>query len=291
MSRMGEGIVMVVRVFFLCALAGCAVTGGVRESVPEVPGMPGVVYLPTARPGATFESVKAEILDLAFLGARDVWPRRPQDDRDLKPGTSVRFDAITVDREAMTFVAGRTPPFSLAYDDLVEREIAVRKAESSYALPFVVTVAGVGVRFFARDLDSARRFADDLLFLQQTMGRGNTGFDRVTPEFESSAAGYRALAVKPQVTEEQRRFIVQANALGQKKDYAGALEIYGKALKVDPVAYPEAYFNMALLSAEKGRYRAAIGFMRKYLLLVPDAKDARAAQDKIYEWEALMGGR
>jgi hypothetical protein len=26
--------------------------------------------------------------------------------------------------------------------------------------------------------------------------------------------------------------------------------------------------------------------MKKYLMLVPEAEDARAAQDKIYEWEA-----
>jgi hypothetical protein len=27
--------------------------------------------------------------------------------------------------------------------------------------------------------------------------------------------------------------------------------------------------------------------MKKYLMLVPDAADARAAQDRIYEWEGL----
>jgi len=28
--------------------------------------------------------------------------------------------------------------------------------------------------------------------------------------------------------------------------------------------------------------------MKKYLMLVPDAEDARGAQDKIYEWEAWI---
>jgi hypothetical protein len=28
--------------------------------------------------------------------------------------------------------------------------------------------------------------------------------------------------------------------------------------------------------------------MKKYLMLVPDAADAREAQDKIYEWEAFI---
>jgi hypothetical protein len=28
--------------------------------------------------------------------------------------------------------------------------------------------------------------------------------------------------------------------------------------------------------------------MKQYLTLEPDAKDARSAQDKIYEWELMM---
>ncbi len=57
-----------------------------------------------------------------------------------------------------------------------------------------------------------------------------------------------------------------------------------KAIKLDPVSYPEAYFNMALLSAQGRRFPPAVRYMKQYLLLVPDAKDARSAQDKIYEW-------
>lgn len=48
---------------------------------------------------------------------------------------------------------------------------------------------------------------------------------------------------------------------------------------------PEAYYNMALNAAEMKTYYYAILNMRKYLLLMPDAEDARKAQDKIYEWE------
>jgi len=41
-----------------------------------------------------------------------------------------------------------------------------------------------------------------------------------------------------------------------------------------------------LILAKVGQYNSAINRMRKYLKLVPEAEDARAAQDKIYEWEA-----
>jgi len=54
---------------------------------------------------------------------------------------------------------------------------------------------------------------------------------------------------------------------------------------MDPVSYPAAYSNLALLTAQLKNYEGAIFYMKKYLLLGPEAADARNAQDKIYEWE------
>ena len=56
----------------------------------------------------------------------------------------------------------------------------------------------------------------------------------------------------------------------------------------DPTCYPAAYYNLALLEGQMNLPFAAITYMKHYLLLVPDAPDARSAQDKIYEWELLM---
>lgn len=106
--------------------------------------------------------------------------------------------------------------------------------------------------------------------------------------FEKNAAEYRALKVKPPVSEEQRKFIVQANAFTEKKMYNDAIRLYEQAIEVDQTAYPAAYSNLALLSAQVKQYNDAIYHMKKYLLLVPDASDARGAQDKIYEWEAQI---
>lgn len=106
--------------------------------------------------------------------------------------------------------------------------------------------------------------------------------------FEKNAAEYRALKVKPPVSEEQRKYIVQANAFNEKKMYNDAIRLYEQAIVVDQTAYPAAYSNLALLSAQVKKYDDAIYHMKKYLLLVPEAADARGAQDKIYEWEALI---
>lgn len=37
--------------------------------------------------------------------------------------------------------------------------------------------------------------------------------------------------------------------------------------------------------ANTGKYYDAVYAMKQYLILSPEAEDARKAQDKIYEWE------
>jgi hypothetical protein len=103
--------------------------------------------------------------------------------------------------------------------------------------------------------------------------------------FKPLAAKYRALSIKPTISEEQRKFIVQANSSLNEKNYNNAISFYNSAIKVEPTAYPGAYYNLALTYALVEKYEDAVLNMNKYLLLVPDATDAREARDKIYEWE------
>jgi tetratricopeptide (TPR) repeat protein len=106
--------------------------------------------------------------------------------------------------------------------------------------------------------------------------------------FKPLAAEYCTLKVKPPVSEEQRKFIVQANSLNQQKMFDKAIEFYIKAIELDPTAYPAAYSNLALLSAQVHNFDDAIYYMKKYLLLEPGAADARSSQDKVYEWEVML---
>lgn len=112
--------------------------------------------------------------------------------------------------------------------------------------------------------------------------------DNDLAKFQETAKAYNDLSDKPTITEEQRKYIVQANALNQQRDYGRAIGLYNKAIEINPVAYPSAYYNLGLLYAQTSDFRLAIFNMKKYLLLVPDAPDARAAQDKIYEWELKL---
>jgi tetratricopeptide (TPR) repeat protein len=130
------------------------------------------------------------------------------------------------------------------------------------------------------------QLADYLFFFQYQVNIKR--YDSLITAFKPLASEYCALKVKPTVTEEQRKYIVQANALNQQKMYEKAIELYNKAIEIDQTAYPAAYSNLALLSAQLQKFDAAIYYMKKYLLLEPEASEARSAQDKIYEWEIMM---
>jgi hypothetical protein len=106
--------------------------------------------------------------------------------------------------------------------------------------------------------------------------------------FKPLAAKYRSLEAPPVMSENQRKLVVQANALTDQMQYDQAINMLQQALAIDPVAYPTAYTNLAVLYARVKKYDEAILNMKKYLLLEPDAADARESQDKIYEWELLL---
>ncbi len=105
--------------------------------------------------------------------------------------------------------------------------------------------------------------------------------------FKPIAQNYRQLIIKPDLNEDARRFLVQATNATEEKKYNDAIDLLEKAIAKDPT-YPQAHFNLALLWAQVSIYGAAILEMKKYLMLVPDAADARASQDKIYEWEGKL---
>lgn len=104
--------------------------------------------------------------------------------------------------------------------------------------------------------------------------------------FEEVARRYVAADPKPEFPEEARRFKVQAEQaldLGREDE---ALEKYAQALQIAPW-WPEGHFNRGVLFGKMEFYPEAVRELKRYLALVPGAPDARAVQDKIYQWEAL----
>lgn len=105
--------------------------------------------------------------------------------------------------------------------------------------------------------------------------------------FEKAVEIYRNTTPKPVLSEEARKFKVQAEFAVQEKQFAKAAELYGKALDIAPW-WSEGHFNRALILGETKNYWNAMREMKRYLHLEPDASNARAAQDKIYVWESKV---
>ena len=175
---------------------------------------------------------------------------------------------------------------SLSFSDLLDYNIEVVYAEYAPGMLarnyYQLSLGKFMFYSFSSGLDSFKDLADYLYCFQ------NQQLDSQLALFEPIAAQYRGLKEKPMVSEELRKFIVQANMFNQNKMYNKAIEMYNKVIQFDPTAYPAAYSNMALLSAQVNKFKVAIYSMKKYLLLEPEAPDARSGRDKIYEWELSL---
>jgi tetratricopeptide (TPR) repeat protein len=161
-------------------------------------------------------------------------------------------------------------------------------SESGNNKKYIQINSGMGIFMFPeKDSLDVKNFADDLFFIQQPFKvKYKLKQDSLMAAFKLIADKYHTSKIKPAVPEEQREYIVQANSLNQQKMYSKSIELYKKAIEIDRTSYPAAYFNLALLYAQLHDFNEAILNMKKYLMLEPEASDARVAQDKIYEWKA-----
>lgn len=105
--------------------------------------------------------------------------------------------------------------------------------------------------------------------------------------FEMQAKAYRDAATKPPLPEAAREFKVRAEAAVAEKRFLDAVEAYDRGLQLAPW-WPQGHFNVALVLAELKTYGLAVEEMQRYLALVPDAANARQAQDRIYEWKGKL---
>ncbi len=102
--------------------------------------------------------------------------------------------------------------------------------------------------------------------------------------FANGAKRYREMPVKPAMPEDVQRCRVVAEDAFNNKDFKKALDYYRKGLAIEPL-WPQGQFNAAMLAGELHSYKWAALYMKRYLELVPDAKNANAAREKMYLWE------
>ena len=177
----------------------------------------------------------------------------------------------------------------IRFSDLQDQDLRVIKLKKYKDVEYHSVLEMKNMRF-EDHVDGLADFLYTIRYLLYEKPRTDRTSDSIrvadSIQFNSLAVKYTKMSEKPAVTEEQRKYVVQANSFTKDRLYEQAIDAYKKALAIDPVAYPAAYYNLALLFAEKNSFKEAIINMKKYLLLVPGAPDSRAAQDKIYEWEA-----
>ncbi|HVE14991.1 MAG TPA: tetratricopeptide repeat protein [Elusimicrobiota bacterium] len=213
--------------------------------------------------------------------------RSTQAMREYAQTKRVVLNVFTFGPEAITrtqTVNGRQSAVTCRYDEL--HPIVRRRKVSRYFF------AHLGCRdelhdasVLAVDLEDATRAAAALLRWRNSTPEERRAFlEKDEREFAAALETYRAAAVKPELPEEARRFKVQAEGSVRDKDLQAAAGFYKKGLEVAPW-WPEGRFNRALILAETSDYAGAMTEMKRYLALVPDAPNARAAQDKIYDWE------
>jgi len=104
--------------------------------------------------------------------------------------------------------------------------------------------------------------------------------------FETELAQFHRRLVGPEIGENVRMRRVLAETAVREVRLWEAVEQFEQGLALAPW-WPQGNYNLALVYAELQVYPRAIRYMQRYIKLVPDAVNARAAQDKIYEWTAV----
>lgn len=142
----------------------------------------------------------------------------------------------------------------------------------------------VAMKIYFKNSQAAKQFADSFRAMQDYAAKGALNDYDDPTAFAQVVERYRTASPKPSFSEEARKFKVRAEFAIEKRRYDDAIEAFGNALRVAPW-WADGHFNRALLLSDLERYEEAALEMTHYLALEPEAKDARAAQDKIYQWE------
>lgn len=107
-------------------------------------------------------------------------------------------------------------------------------------------------------------------------------------EFTELAKRWQAMNPKPPLSEGADKHRILAENAFREKNLPKAIRHYESALETDPT-WPDGNFNLALLYGETNEFRLAAFFMKRYLALVPDSKDAKAARERLVIWEDKAG--
>lgn len=97
---------------------------------------------------------------------------------------------------------------------------------------------------------------------------------------------------RQRIMDDPKSYLVMGTALEGKKDYDTARDFYAAAIDRDPYM-PDAYWGFATTSEALGELDAALGAMRSFLHVQPNADPQKLrivqARSALWEWEAKLG--
>jgi hypothetical protein len=105
------------------------------------------------------------------------------------------------------------------------------------------------------------------------------------PTFKAVVTAYRAARMPPELPDGLRAARMSAEQAVKEKRFDRAASAYREGLEIAPW-WSAGHFNRGLILGELGILGEATLEMRKYLLLEPEADNARQVQDKIDAWQA-----
>ena len=189
----------------------------------------------------------------------------------------VRFTSRQLIAGGLTFKGHTYSPEQITFSEITQ---IVQEGTNEN----IVTLPGQS-QFYIQS--NPRAFTNALYVLKQNAIKTKKDADEFESVFATSLADYRnKAATNAALPEEANKYKVQAEGAVRDKEFNDAADYYAAALKIAPW-WPVGHFNRALVLGEAGDYDMATREMKYYLQLVPGAPNARAAQDKIYDWVRL----
>ncbi|MGB7202717.1 MAG: tetratricopeptide repeat protein [Pyrinomonadaceae bacterium] len=216
-------------------------------------------------------------------------------DRFLIPGvTYFESKNIRVNRDSFSFeydvtIGGKTSTRNPKYllKNIGYQKVQGADRNGSYYLVYSRDVLKFDELFYLlawKDERDAQRFVDALNRLIYEVRVVVTPKDDLTP-FAADVQLWRDKPEsRPVAPDGWDRHRILAEQGIKDKDFVAALVNYEAGIETYPL-WAQGWFNAALLYAELSEFESAANRMKHYLLLVPDAPDAKAAREKTIIWE------
>lgn len=232
---------------------------------------------------ATYVPTDSTVGNMSVKEARSVLATRLKGEMILNSGSNVPISDVRASSTRLIVTDENGKQSIFIYRELPQISVGLGGLEVGWLL----MLAGQDTLSLGHTASVPNR--DDvpnaLYVLKQNAIKVKKDADKFDANFAVSLDDYRnRVASNVALPEEANKYKVQAEDAVRDKQFDDAADLYAEALKIAPW-WTVGHFNRALVLGETGDYEMAIREMKHYQQLVPEAPNARAAQDKIYTWE------